>query len=187
MKKRFLKSSATAVMFALLLTSALAQNGAKQGEVRNFHKVHDFLYRGGQPKKGEMSKLASMGIKTIINLRGEGDLAREEQKEAEATGLRYFSFPLSRMGRPSDETIMRIISIIDSSENQPVFIHCKLGSDRTGLVVAMHRLLHDGWTDKQAITEAKSLGMNWTSFALKDYVSDYYRDKIKASVESSTK
>lgn len=167
------------VVFALALLSSVAQaqDEERYPELPNFHQVNSRLYRGAQPREGGIRKLASLGFKTIINLRGEDESTRAEESEAEALGMRYFAVPLPGMRRPSDEQVERVLSFINDSENQLVFVHCHHGEDRTGLIVAVYRISQDGWTGEQAKAEAKRHGMHWTQVGMKDYISDYYRDK----------
>lgn len=158
-----------------------AQSKQIYKELPNFDKVTDGLYRGGQPLAGGINKLAELGIKTIINLRGEDDDTRAEQKQAEAAGLRYFSVPLPGYTRPTNKQIARVMEIIDAPENGPVFVHCKRGSDRTGTVVAAYRISHKGWTAECARSEASRYGMYWAEFGMKDFISDYYAHHISGS------
>src|SRR5215210_9151900 len=88
---------------------------------------------------------------------------------------RYKELP--GLTRPSDKQIARVVEIIDAPENGPVFIHCKRGSDRTGTIIAVYRISHDKWTANQAMSEARNLGLSWVEFGMKDYISDYYRDR----------
>jgi uncharacterized protein (TIGR01244 family) len=169
----------SAALCAIVLIASL---GAAQGtpsykELPNFHKVSDTLYRGAQPLNDSAAKLAELGIKTVINLRGEDEVALEEKKQAEAAGLRYLNVPMPGLSAPSDETVARVMSIIDNPENQPVFIHCKRGSDRTGTIAAIYRISHDGWTADRALTEAKSYGLSWAEFGMKSYIADFYKKK----------
>ena len=181
------RTLAVAVVFMAFASAGLTQSKPRHAELPNFHKVHDSLYRGGQPKEGGIRKLAALGIKTIINLRGEDDLTRAEESEAKSVGLSYFNISLSRWRRPSHEQISRVMAIIETQENWPVFIHCKRGSDRTGTIVALYRISHEGWTAQQAISEARRLGMSWIEFGMKDYISDYYRDRNMGKQASSEK
>jgi uncharacterized protein (TIGR01244 family) len=175
MKQRTANVSAVVCLIALVASTALAQAQIRHKELPNFHKVSDNLYRGAQPLDRGLEKLAGLGIKTIINLRGEDERTSEEQKQAGALGLSYFSIPMPGLSAPSDEQVARVMAIIDKAENQPVFIHCKRGSDRTGTIAAIYRISHEGWTAERAITEAKQRGMSWTEFGMRDYISDYHK------------
>ena len=166
---------AATIIIALVASANLAQV-SRPAELPNFYKVSERLYRGGQPGTGGVKKLADIGIKTIINLRGTDEMTRAEEAEAKAAGLVYFNIPMPGLSRPTHEQISRVMKIVGDQESGPVFIHCKRGSDRTGTVVAVYRISHDGWTADKALTEAKRFGLSWVEFGMKDYVSDYYRD-----------
>ena len=81
----------------------------------------------------------------------------------------------SSLGRPTDEQVERALAVIDARENWPVFVHCQRGADRTGVIIAVYRILRDKWTAEQAIDEAKRFGMAGLQFRKKDYISDYYK------------
>ncbi len=168
---------AIAVISMLVASASLAQEKAGYSDLPNFHKVNEQLYRGGQPKSGGVKKLAELGIKTIVNLRGSDETTRAEEAEARAAGLAYFNIPLPGFSRPTHAQVARVMAIIENEGNGPVFIHCRRGSDRTGTVVAIYRISQHNWTASQAMNEAKRLGLSWFEFGMKDYISDYYRDR----------
>jgi protein tyrosine/serine phosphatase len=174
MKTRINRLSAALCAVAILVSISAAQTAASYKELPNFHKVSDQLYRGAQPLNGAAKKLAELGVKTIINLRGEDDLSLVEQKEVETAGLRYFSVGMPGLSAPSDEQVAQVMAIINSPENQPVFIHCKRGADRTGTIAAIYRISNEGWTAERAIAEARLHGMSWAEFGMRSYISDYY-------------
>lgn len=157
----------------------LAQEEAKYEGLPNFHQVNASLYRGAQPKSGGIQRLAQLGIKSIINLRDDDNRAHAEETEARAAGLLYFNLPIDNFGRPSDERIARVLAVINAPENQPVFVHCKRGADRTGTVIAIYRIEHDGWTSERAKAEAKHYGMGSWQIGMKDYIHDYYQRRLK--------
>jgi len=173
--------SAALCAIALIASLGVAQSTPSYKELPNFHKVSDTLYRGAQPLNDAAKKLAELGIKTVVNLRGEDEVSLEEKKQAEAAGLHYFSLPMPGLSAPSDEVVARVLSIIDNPENQPVFIHCKRGSDRTGTIAAIYRISHDGWTADRALSEARGYGLSWMEFGMKSYIADYYKKKQNRS------
>jgi uncharacterized protein (TIGR01244 family) len=187
MTKFHSRLSSVLVTVALLASLSLAQTEPSYKELANFHKVSDTLYRGGQPAKDGVKKLAELGIKTIVNLRGEDENSRAEQKEAEAAGLRYFSISMPGLSRPTDKQIERALEIINNPENGPIFVHCKRGSDRTGTVIAAYRISREGWTDERAISEARKHGMSFMEFGMRNFISDYYRRQSKSRAESINK
>src|SRR5215510_13089382 len=117
--------TAVAVVVAFLAALAAGQTEPQYKELPNFHKVSERLYRGAQPRSDGVRKLAELGIRTIVNLRGEDDQARVEQREAEAAGLHYYSISMPGLSRPGDADIKKVMALIDAPENAPVFVHCK--------------------------------------------------------------
>lgn len=167
-----------ALMLAFVSSLSIAQQPeSSYKELPNFHRVDEQLYRGGQPKTGGLKKLAELGIKTIINLRGESDETRAEGIEAKSMGMAYFSIPMSAAGRPTDEQVKRVFAIIEEKKKGPVFIHCRRGSDRTGAIVAVYRIKQDGWTAERAIDEANEYGLSFIQFKKRDYIKDYFEER----------
>ena len=167
----------------LLANTAHAQSTTEThyAELPNFHQVNEMLYRGGQPRAGGFEKLAVLGIKTIINLRDDDQRALSEERAVLSAGLRYFNVPLPEFAKPTNEQVERVLSLINDPENQPVFVHCKRGSDRTGTIIAAYRISHDNWTSKQAKQEANHYGMSKVQFEMRDYITDYYRHRARLS------
>jgi tyrosine-protein phosphatase SIW14 len=171
------------VTLVLLASAVQPQGPSDRDRLPNFHQVNDKLYRGAQPKAPGLQELAKLGIKTVVNLSGPGEGAGVEETQTRNQGLRYFNVPLKRSGRPRDADILRILSILNTPEYQPVFVHCKEGVDRTGTVVAVYRIAHDGWTSHEARAEADRYGMHDWAAGMKNYIHDFYlrHTKPKAS------
>ena len=153
-----------------------AQIAPASANLRNFHQVNNTLYRGAQPQDDEFAELKKIGIATVIDLRDNDDNALKEKAAVEKAGMRFLNFPLGNWSRPEIKDIEKILAEINATANQPVFVHCKRGSDRTGTVIAVYRITHDGWSAKQANDEAKKFGFGWWQFWMRDYINDYYRD-----------
>lgn len=179
MNTKRIKTAGLSLIIALAAAITFAQTHSdappKFDGLPNFHQVNENLYRGAQPKSDGIKRLAQMGVKTIVNLR-EGDaMAQREGAEARAAGLQYFNVPLGRTGRPTDDQVESALAIINSPTNQPVFLHCKLGVDRTGTIIAVYRISHDGWTSERAKAEANRHGMHIWEVGMKNYIQDYYQ------------
>ena len=174
-----------AVALLLLPATASAQDATSSAELPRFQQVSERLYRGGQPRAGGLARLREMGVDTVINLRGASKQTRAEEVEARAVGMNYFNVPLPNWGRPKETHIRRILEIIAAPENGRVFVHCKDGVDRTGMVVAIYRMTHEGWNRSDALAEAERGGMRRIQFWMRDYTDDYGNRVVKLGPETA--
>lgn len=126
-------------------------------DIPNFRQVSPLLYRGGKPSLRGWEKLKSLGVKTVINLE-ETNKRNNRESAGETTGIKVFRLPISLYNAPGDEQVFSFLEIVSAKENQPVFIHCNNGRDRTGVMIALYRIVMDGWTIKNAYREAVALG-----------------------------
>ena len=115
------------------------------------------IYRSAQPDVHGLKRvLQDIRIKTIINLRGPEVTDRNRQcmaeaKFAEDKGLKLV---VIRFGPPPpDESIKKLLEVLDDKQNYPVLIHCAKGIERTGVAVAVYRMERMGWTSWQAVKE----------------------------------
>ncbi len=127
-------------------------------DIPNFYQVDEILYRGGQPNQEGWNKLKSLGIKTVISLRGKDGESLQEEELVKSLGMQFYNLPMSVYKRPTDKQVIAFLEIILTKDNQPVFVHCSSGRDRTGAMIAMYRVLVSGLTIKQAYNEAKRFG-----------------------------
>lgn len=147
-------------------------------EVNNFGKVTDFFYRGAQPKEDEYGQLASLGVKTIIDLRD--DPKDYAEVTAKQLGLKYINLPMSDKDYPSSDAADKFLSVVNDKVNQPVFVHCAGGRHRTGAMIAVFRMKMQGWNVEQAYEEMKDYDFytRWGHKAMKKYVFNYYRELL---------
>ena len=142
--------------------------------IDNFGRINDRYYRGAQPDAPDFTDLAAIGIKTVIDLTRDG--RDDEQALAEHAGMKFYRIPLTTSERPSEAAIARFLKLVDDPANQPVYVHCQGGRHRTGVMTAVYRMMHDGWTADQAYKEMKQY--RFEGFpghpALKSFVYDYY-------------
>ena len=173
-----------AATFSLVSAYAASENP----NLKNFQKVDDRVYRGAQPTDEGFRELAARGIKTVIDLRQIGEHSQaDEERVVTGLGMRYVSIPMKGLSEPKENLVAAVQKIFNDPEQGPVFVHCKRGADRTGLVVAVYRITHDSWDNKKALTEAKSNGMSMFERAIQHYVLDYRPVRLDASIKSEAK
>jgi protein tyrosine/serine phosphatase len=114
----------------------------------NLHRVSADLYRGAQPKPAGLKELPKLGIKTVINLRQ----SHGADAEAHELGLACEHIPMTAFVL-KDADVVRFLQIAGDPNHAPVFVHCRRGADRTGLMTAVYRIAVEGWTKEQAIAE----------------------------------
>ena len=163
----------TTVVLLLFSRVAAQESTNAYADLPRFQQVTEKLYRSGQPRKGGLTRLRALGINTIINLRGTSATTRAEEAEARTLGFNYYNVALPNWGRPQETRVARILELIAAPENGRVLIHCKDGVDRTGMIVAVYRMTHDGWSSEKALDEANRNGMRRTQVWMRDYVEDY--------------
>ena len=165
-----------AAIFSVVSTLTLASAWAhsENENLPNFQKVDEHVYRGAQPTDSGFQELAKLGIKTVVDLRDIGEHSQAgEQKVVTDLGMHYISIPMHGMSTPKDDQVAAVEALFNDAANGPVFVHCKRGADRTGMVVAVYRVSHDSWDNKKALAEAKSYGMSIFERAIQHYVMDY--------------
>ena len=121
--------------------------------IPEFREVNAELSRGGRPAAADLATLQKAGFTTIINLENDSSAVAQEEQEASALGLKEVSFPMEYKTPPSDQLVSSVLSYISNPSNGKIFIHCKHGEDRTGLIMGLYRIRHDHWTQAQAYQE----------------------------------
>lgn len=149
--------------------------------IPNFHEVSPGIFRGGRPtRKSDLEWLRSNGVETIINLENNTRAVREERRWAEELGMQYISRPMSWSERPDDDQVEDILRKLQEGRDRPLFIHCKHGRDRTGMIIGLFRVLAQDWSPNAAYKEMLDLGFRTYLEALDRYFKDRvgYRGKM---------
>ena len=156
--------------------------------IDNFGQVSDKFYRGAQPDRRDYRALAVLGVRLVIDL--QRDFEPTEQRLVEAAGMKFHRIPMTTSDRPSDEAVTSFLKLVNDPANQPVYVHCKGGRHRTGVMTAAYRMTNDGWTADRAYEEMKDynfkvpLNFLFGHDELKDFVFDYY-EKLQTAAAAS--
>ncbi len=155
--------------------------------IDNMHKVDDGVYRSGQPDKEDFIKLEKAGITEVLNLRR----YHSDDDEAEGTSIKLHRIK-TRAEAVSEEQLLEAMRIIKNRKGD-ILIHCWHGSDRTGIVVAMYRIVFQEWTKEAAIDEMINGGYGYHKIYgnLPDLINkidiEEFKKKVNSETDTSTK
>ena len=108
--------------------------------------VPGLVYRSAQPVGDWPARVRDDHLATVLNLRGGSDSDLWYRAEVEATsqlGVAFYDLPLSATVRPTRRQLLSVLDLLDRCR-YPLLIHCKSGSDRTGLVSALYLMSRAG-------------------------------------------
>ncbi len=126
--------------------------------VPNLYQVSPDLYRSAQPTAiGFGGMQQQLGIKTVLSL-------REFHSDAELaahTQLRLQSVPMLTFSFTAEQVVQALKIVIAAHRTDKVLVHCEHGADRTGLVMAMFRVVAQQWDKEKAIAELENGGFGF--------------------------
>lgn len=125
--------------------------------IGNFAEVTPHLYRGAQPQRGGLESLKQMGIDTVIDVRLTG--ADKEGKDAKRLGMELIPLPWHCLF-PKDDAIAKFLTYVREHPDKRIFVHCRYGDDRTGMMIAAYRIAIEGWTADEARKEMNAFGFH---------------------------
>ncbi|HLU68542.1 MAG TPA: sulfur transferase domain-containing protein [Kofleriaceae bacterium] len=122
----------------------------------------DGVVTGGQVTDEHLAKAKEMGVKTVVNLRSEGEKAEyeTEQAKAEELGMKYIHMPIdSKTGEGLDEANAKKLAEILEGEEKPMIVHCKSGQ-RVGALFALKAHHVDGKSPEEALEIGTQAGLS---------------------------
>lgn len=151
---------------AIAATTVRPSDWAQPVEVRyNLFQVSPTLYRSALPDDGAVPLLKNLKVATVINFLPEAD-----NNWLAATGIDQVQLPY-RTNHVDDSDVLKALRAIQSAQAKgPVLMHCKHGSDRTGLIAAMYRVVVQGWSKEDALSEMTQGGFG---------ESGHFRDSVR--------
>ena len=121
----------------------------------------DVLWRGAKPAQDGAAWLMQRGVRTVVNLellhddrRVFGKARPASPGRREAAYFRVADWEPNAVLAPSllDDHVARFLAVVDG-QPKPVYVHCRSGQNRTGVMVAAYRVIVEGATTDEAIEE----------------------------------
>lgn len=151
-----------------------------KSELTNFYQIDSGVYRSEQPSKEGFKALEKFGIQEVLNLRN------RHSDDDEALGTSLILHRLKTKAHAiNEEQLISALRIIKNRKG-PILIHCLHGSDRTGAVCAMYRVIFQGVSKENAIKELTEggFGFHWIYKNIIRTINDADVDRIKERVLS---
>ncbi len=123
----------------------------------NFGEVSPKLFRGGQPGVDGLEALKKMGVGIVVDMRS--SKSSHEETVVHKLGMQYIAIPW-HCPFPADEIFARFLKVIQDNPKQKIFVHCRLGDDRTGMAIAAYRMANEGWSAEDALKEMEEFGFS---------------------------
>jgi uncharacterized protein (TIGR01244 family) len=119
--------------------------------------VGDLLI-GGQPNDESLEELARRGYRSVLTVRGEGEVDWDEQSRVEAHGLSFHRIDMSNpVNEITDDQVAAFARFMEERDG-PALVHCSSGNRAAGLW-AVWLIEHQGVEFEDAIRYAKAAGM----------------------------
>jgi hypothetical protein len=98
-----------------------------------------------------------MGIDMVVDVRlsGEGN----EKKDVNKAGMKFVSLKWHCMF-PHDDVFATFLKLLRENRDKTIFVHCRYGDDRTGMMIAAYRMADEGWTPGEAREEMEKFGFH---------------------------
>ncbi|MDF1665826.1 MAG: sulfur transferase domain-containing protein [Planctomycetota bacterium] len=160
-------------VFVCFSSVAVADDGVKTPKlkIKNVKYPLKGVVSGGQPTKQEFLKAQSMGIKTVINLRSKGEIAKYafEEKLLKKLAIKYIHIPVYGKKGIHKENMAKLFKALKDSP-KPVLIHCASGN-RVGALFALKAALVDGKSVEDAVTIGKKAGLTGLEATVRTVIS----------------
>lgn len=139
----------------------------------NLFQMSPTLYRSALPNDGAVPLLKNLKVTTVINFLPEAD-----SNWLSTPGIHQVQLPY-RTNHVDDSDVLKTLRAIQEAQaSGPVLMHCKHGSDRTGLMAAMYRVVVQGWSKEDALNE-----MTQGGFGESGHFHDSVRYVMQADVD----
>ncbi len=136
------------LLIVLAMSGSMILSGCRLG------KASAILYWGDEPTAEKMVYLKQLNIKCLINVRT--NKCREQRELALQNGMRFYHVKSGVMIPPTKKEIDKFVQILANPANQPAYLFCNGGRDRSVFYIGLYRMAFEKWTAAQAKAEMKT-------------------------------
>ena len=139
----------------------------------NFYQVSESVFRSQQPHQQLAALIAEHNIDVVLNLRPRSVAYPQLHVQTLHVPIRTFTF--------SEQHIVAALQHIQAAEaqGQKILVHCYHGADRTGVVIAMYRIIMQHWAVADAVAEMHHGGYGFHQIWQQRFATLFTPEKIK--------
>ena len=159
-RRKFIEFALTGLVAMPSWSANAAAMRMNMAGVPNLNMVSRTLYRSAQPTAAGFQNLARFGIRSVISLRQSVD----DAPLAINTNLRLHQVGMRTWGVSQNDSALIVEALVvlrASLRLGKTLVHCTHGADRTGLIIALWRILYQGWTREDAVVEMEAGGFGY--------------------------
>lgn len=86
---------------------------------------------------------------------------------------------------PGDRDAAAFFKLLQDPDNYPVYVHCQHGSDRTGYLVAVYRIMEQGWPVDDAVREMRAFGYHPIWFQVVAYLRHFRSEGLRTLLKKA--
>lgn len=162
-------------MRLLVLVIVLFCSCGGKAAIPNFHYVDDGIYRSGLLDNTNLDDLKLYNIRSIITMKTNPIEVKVERDYAIKNGIAFVNIPIFMLeySRYQKDNFWQVNELMHTMP-KPLLVHCTHGSDRTGVAIAMYRLLDQKWDYTPTIIELNNYGFSWLFTSWKTFLKEIY-------------
>ncbi|NUU24385.1 MAG: hypothetical protein HOV68_23215 [Streptomycetaceae bacterium] len=131
-------------------------SGRTVAGINHLKQVDAKVWRGSAPGDAGYQQLASMGVRTVVDLRAEKMSAEDIARPTQA-GLNLVRMPIRDGQTPTEAQVNEFLRTVQDSPG-PVFVHCGAGVGRTGSMTAAYMLRTGEAGNAEAVKATLAVG-----------------------------
>ena len=123
-----------------------------------FRRISDQIYAGAAPTSEQIKEMQHrFGLTAVLSLDNQAGM--KIAPTLASLKIKHFFYPIN----PEESIIGSNLKFLAKNlnqilSNQPIYIHCLAGKDRTGLIQAIFRIKKQNWQVDKALSEVKQYG-----------------------------
>ena len=171
-------SAFQSIYYSLVLLSAVIFTGCAAPLQVSMREIAPGVFDGPRPgTQDDFAVLRQHGIRTLVSLEVFTFDVAPVRRRAEQNHIRFINIPVAAAPwAPSEEKVKLLLQTLANTNLQPIYVHCLMGRDRTGVLLALYRVYYCSCAPEEAWEQMLHKGgfkSSWGLAGFKRYFWDH--------------